>query len=324
MMYDFAISYAGEDKLIAEKILNVIKSYYDDFSVFFAPNEQHQLVGRDGESFFEQLFSKSKEVIVIISENYKKKKWPRYEWDVILERDKENRFIPIRIDDAKLLGLPSSIIAIYYKNNVFEIAEICIKKLLSYEQKQGITRKTEFDKIYENMLNSEGSVDKAYQLVVDNRKRTQLADINLPTGRYSPIYKIIQKKILKKSVIKRLAIDILLPKNLTKDEVTFNIEYCIVTEFNKEKPDALCVHAYCKDNNFIDYNSAPNIARADFAPYGDWGKALDGFTYNLPVDKFRTKIEYFDGYFDSSIKRRTSDSVVKDIFCEMLKKRNKK
>lgn len=322
-MYDFAISYAGNDKIIAEKIINMIKSDYGEFSIFFAPNEQYQLVGRDGESFFEQLFSKSKQVIVLISESYKKKKWPRYEWDVILERNRENRFIPIRIDDAKILGLPSNIIYLKYDNNISEIAEICIKKLLDYEEQQGIVRKTEYDKIYENMLNSEGSVDKAYQLVVDNRKRTQLANINFPTGHYSPIYKIIQKKLLKKSVIKRLSIDILLPKNLTKDEVTFNIEYCIATEFNEEKPDALCIQAYCKDNNFIDFNSVPNIARADFAPYGDWGKALDGFTYNLPVDKFRTKIEYFDGYFDPSVKKRTADSLAEEIVLEMLSKRNK-
>ena len=72
-MYDFAISYAGEDKLVADRIVNGIKSYYDYFSIFYAPNEQHQLVGQDGESYFEQLFLQSKEVIVLISENYKKK-----------------------------------------------------------------------------------------------------------------------------------------------------------------------------------------------------------------------------------------------------------
>lgn len=321
--YDFAISYAGEDKIIAEKIHNSIKSYYDDFSIFFAPNEQHQLVGRDGESFFEQLFSKSKEVIVLISENYKKKKWPRYEWDVILERNKENRFIPIRIDDAKILGLPSNIIILYYNNNVSEIAEICIKKLLLFENQMGISRKTEYEKIYDSIIDSEGAVDKAFQLVVDKRKRTPLADIDYPKGSFTPNYKIMELNWYNKSVIKRLVINIFLAKNLTKDEVTFNIEHCIYTEFNKKKPDALSVHVYCKDKNFVNFNSAPNVARADFAPYGKWGMALEGFSYNLPVEKFRTKIEFFKGYFDKSVKKETSDSMVEEVVLEMIKKRKK-
>ena len=50
--YDFAISYAGEDRLIAEDIYNKIKEKYGDYSVFLAENEKHQFIGKDGESFF--------------------------------------------------------------------------------------------------------------------------------------------------------------------------------------------------------------------------------------------------------------------------------
>jgi len=321
--YDFAISYAGEDKLIAEKIINGIKSYYDDFSIFYAPNEQHQLVGQDGESYFEQLFSKSKEVIVLISENYKKKVWTRYEWDIILQRNEENRFIPIRLDDTIILGLPSNIITLYYKNNISEIAEICIKKLLLFEKQNGINRKSDFDKVYESIVDSEGSLDKAFQLVVDKRKREPLADINYPTASFTPKYSIVEKNWLNFSVIRRLELRILLPKNLSKTEIKFNVEHCISSEFNKEKPDALCVFAFCKDKNFDGFDSVFNVARADFAPYGKWEKAEEGFSYNLPVEKFRTKIEYFNGYFDPKVNKRTSDSIAKDIVLEMLNKRKK-
>ena len=132
--YDFAISYAGEDRLIAEDIYNKIKEEYGDYSVFLAENEKHQFVGKDGESFFEDLFSKSKQVIVIISKYYKQKKWPRFEWDVILERSAENRFIPIKLDDTKIIGLPSNIIYVPYENNSVKIAKIAIYKLLQYEK----------------------------------------------------------------------------------------------------------------------------------------------------------------------------------------------
>ena len=54
---------------------------------------------------------------------------------IILERNKENRFIPIKLDDVKILGMPSNII---YETitgaNYDEIADLCIKKLLLFEK----------------------------------------------------------------------------------------------------------------------------------------------------------------------------------------------
>ena len=146
--YDFAISYAGEDRLIAEDIYNKIKEEYGDYSVFLAENEKHQFAGKDGESFFEDLFSKSKQVIVIISKYYKQKKWPRFEWDVILERSAENRFIPIKLDDTKIIGLPSNIIYVPYEKAYGEGFEDMlrrkpntnkIRKTLNWEPKISLT-----------------------------------------------------------------------------------------------------------------------------------------------------------------------------------------
>lgn len=295
--YDFAISYAGEDRLIAEDIHNKIKEKYGDYLVFLAENEKHQFIGKDGESFFEDLFSKSKQVIVIISKYYKQKKWTRFEWDIILERSAENMFIPIKLDNTKIIGLPSNIIYVPYENNSAEIAKIAIYKLLQYEKKQGILRKTDFEKTYDSIKNSEGALDKAFQLVVDERKRTPLTNIDYPRGHYEPKYKIVRNKWLNISVIRRLQLKIQFPNGLSKDEVRFNIKHCGAKEFNKEKPDALAIFAYCKDENFDGFDCMYNVAKADFAPYGKWEKAEEGFTYNLPIEKFSWKIEFFKGYF---------------------------
>lgn len=296
--YDFAISYAGEDRLIAEDIYNKIKEEYGDYSVFLAENEKYQFIGKNGESFFEDLFSKSKQVIVIISKYYKQKKWPRFEWDVILERSAENRFIPIKLDDTKIIGLPSNIIYVPYENNSVEIAKIAIYKLLQYEKKQGISRKTDFEKTYNSIKNSKGALDKAYQLVKDKRKRTPLANIDFPKSHYKPKYKIVGNKWLNFSVIRRLQLKIQFPNGLSKDEVRFNIKYCGASEFNKEKPDALAIFAYCKDENFNGFDCMYNVVKADFAPYGKWEKAEEGFAYNLPVEKFNWKIKFFESYFN--------------------------
>ena len=295
--YDFAISYAGENRSIAEDICNKIKEKYGDYSVFLAENEKHQFIGKDGERFFEKIFSKSKQVIVIISKYYRQKKWTRFEWDVILERSAENMFIPIKLDDTKIIGLPSNIVYIPYKNNSTEIAKIAVYKLLQYEKKQGILRKTDFEKTYDSIKNSEGALDKASQLVADKRKRTPLANIDYPKSHYKPKYKIVGNRWLNFSVIRRLQLKIQFPNGLSKDEVRFNIKHCGAKEFNKEKPDALAIFAYCKDENFNGFDCMYNVAKADFAPYGKWEKAEEGFTYNLPIEKFSWKIEFFKGYF---------------------------
>lgn len=227
----------------------------------------------------------------------KKKRWTRFELDIILERNEENRFIPIKLDDSKILGLPSSIIYLPFKNNYEEIVEICIKKLLLYEKDKDIKRESEFSKILKSLRDSKGEVDKAYQLVVDKKERTPLADIIVPICK-NKVYKIIEVNPLHFSVLKRYEIRIELPADLTKDTIRQNIFHCMAIHFNKLKPDALCLFAYCKNDSFYGFINRFNVAKADFAPYGKWEKAEDGYAYNLPVSKFEYKIDFVESYFN--------------------------
>lgn len=73
LKYDFAISYAGEDTEIANGIFQSLSEKYDEFKIFFAKRDRNKLIGEDGEKFFENLFNSAKQVIVILSESYKKK-----------------------------------------------------------------------------------------------------------------------------------------------------------------------------------------------------------------------------------------------------------
>ena len=127
--YDFAISYAGEDESIAQGIHDAIKERYENYSIFFAPKDIDKLVGQDGEQFFDNLFIESRQVIVILSESYKSKEWTRYEWDIIRERNEENRCIPIKIDNVRILGFPSNFIYLPFENNFDQISKICISEL---------------------------------------------------------------------------------------------------------------------------------------------------------------------------------------------------
>jgi len=321
--YDFAISYAGEEEYIAEGIFKSIKEQYSKYTIFLASKETTLLIGQNGEAFFESLFLKAKQVIVILSENYKRKEWTRYEWDIIRDRNSENRCIPIKIDNVKILGFASNFIYLPFKNNFYEISKVCIEKLLYYERLTGIDRDTELQAFIKDLGNSKGAVDKAAQLVHDNRQRTPLADIEFPKGSYTPSYKIIGSESLNFSMLHRQSIRIDLEDNLSEDEVIFNIKHVTATLFHKFKLDAMKVFVYCsKAANFLGFEKF-NVARSDFAPYGDWARAEEGYAYNLPVTKFDWMFEFEQSYFDKSQTIETANQMAERLVKEILKNKKK-
>jgi len=288
---DFAISYAVEDKKIANEIAKRLIEL--GFNVFFGENDRHLLSGIDGETFFEQLFTDANEVIVLISKHYKRKGWPRFEWDVIRKRDLSNRFIPIRLDNSPILGLPSSVIYIDFTgNNYDEIIKRCIYKLLMFEKDSGIHRPTEYETILDAITNnSKGALAKAFQLVIDKRTRSPLNDCDVPEGNFTPLYKV---KLIERhdfSVVKRLSAKIVVPSGLSSEELRFNLEHCASTLFNEHKPDALMIFAYYNSDN-LDLDSPFDAGRVTFAPFGLWDKAEDGVAYNIPTEKFEFSITY--------------------------------
>ncbi len=294
---DFALSYAGEDSGIAEEISQRLSEL--GFSIFFAEAQRHLLVGLDGEKLFEELFSKSKQVIVFISKNYKRKEWTRLEWDIIKERELTNRFIPIRIDDTKIMGLPSNIFYIRFSGkNYDEITRACVTRLIQYERDQGIERPNEFEQMLSAIQNeSKGALAKAFQLVNDQRKRDPLGDCALPNEDYEPCYEIINTELLNFSVVKRRAVKILVPPRLSQDELRFNLQHCAALQFNAFKPDAISVLAYSKNPDGVNVNGAFTAGKVDFAPFGQWGKAQDGVAYNIPVKEYDYSVKFAPDYF---------------------------
>jgi hypothetical protein len=288
---DFAISYAGEQEDIAREINTRFREH--GFTVFFAPQSIAALIGEDGESVFRHMFSQAKEVVVLLSQHYTQKEWTRYEWDIIRKRNNINRFIPIRIDDSEILGLPSNIICIPFKDGNFEeIVCYCEKKLLLYEKTQGFHRQTEYERILAAIISEDkGDLSKAYQLVNDRRTRPPLDDCVIPKGQVR--YKLAKpEKWYPYGVIKRLEVKIILPKKTTTEQIRFNLMHCASYFFNVYKPDAIMVYAYFDKGAKTDVNSDYYTAgRAIFAPYGKWEEAEAGFVYHLPTSEFEFSID---------------------------------
>lgn len=296
---DFAISYAGEDAEVAHQITRRLREL--GFSVFFAAENSNLLVGVEGERFFERLFTEARQVIVLVSEHYKGKEWPRFEWDIIRERDYGKRFIPIRLDDTKILGLPSNILHLRFTgDNYQQIVDTCVQELLLFERNTGLHRPSEYEEILNAIRNdNRGALARAYQLVKDGRKRDPLDDCEVPTGDFGLSYEVAKVEWSNYSVVRRLVVRILVPPGLSRDELRFNLQHCAASEFNAHKPDGVSVLAYSKDPNGYDTNGAYTAGYADFAPFGKWEKAEEGVAYNIPTEEFDYSIDFASTYFSA-------------------------
>ncbi len=129
---DFAISFAGEDRSIARRIANALKNagvkiFYDEFF-------ESDLVGKKLSTYFQEKYGPQiRYLIVLISKYYGLKDWTNLELKIAREEAKvrEDEFIiPIRLDDAIILGIHDDIGFIdYNKKGLDGTVKILLEKL---------------------------------------------------------------------------------------------------------------------------------------------------------------------------------------------------
>lgn len=110
--YDVALSFAGEDRDLAEKIATVLKTH--GVRVFYDSFEQANLWGKDLFVHLHEVYSKkSRFCMMIISSAYLDKMWTVHERKAAQSRalkERDNEYVlPIRIDNTELPGLPDTI-----------------------------------------------------------------------------------------------------------------------------------------------------------------------------------------------------------------------
>lgn len=92
--YDFALSFAWESRSIAEKIFNNLSE--KELSVFYDRNEQYRMVWENIEEYLWPIYRSEAEcIIVIISPEYNKKIWTKFESNEFKGRFWTNSVIPI-------------------------------------------------------------------------------------------------------------------------------------------------------------------------------------------------------------------------------------
>lgn len=97
--YDFALSFAGENRNLAQAIYNELAAR--EIGVFYDKNEQHRILANDVEDYLAPIYrSESRFVVPMLSNDYPKKIWTKFETEQFKQRFGEKSVVPIWFSDA--------------------------------------------------------------------------------------------------------------------------------------------------------------------------------------------------------------------------------
>ena len=141
-IFDFAISYAGEEYGIAKDLYKLLLE--KEAKVFFSENEKDYLLGKSLASELPYIFGpQTKFVVPIISKHYILKHWTKYEFNIAKKEEKKRGFefiLPIRLDDVNLKGLKEDVVYIdLRKEGLLSIVDIIMRKLRSLYPVEEVT-----------------------------------------------------------------------------------------------------------------------------------------------------------------------------------------
>lgn len=111
--YDFAISFAGENRDLAREITQQLGIL--DAHVFFDEHFEANFLGRAWSAQFERIFGRdSRLVVCLLDKHYREKIWPTFERECFLPRVPDGDVIPIFLDDTTFVGIPKDLIGISF------------------------------------------------------------------------------------------------------------------------------------------------------------------------------------------------------------------
>lgn len=139
--YDVVISFAGEDREVAESIASNLVT--KGINVFYDEYEQANLWGKDLYVHLTKIYrDKSKFCLMILSENYAKKQWTNHERKAAQARAfQENReyILPLRLDDSEIEGILGTTGYINFRQVSLErVIDLISEKVIQYNRENGI------------------------------------------------------------------------------------------------------------------------------------------------------------------------------------------
>jgi hypothetical protein len=140
-MYDIAISFAGEDRQVAERLasLLVIKG----LNVFYDEYEQANLWGKDLYAHLSKVYKdEAKYCLMLVSEHYARKQWTNHERRAAQARafkESSEYILPLRLDDAQVDGILDTVGFLDHRKVAEErIVKSVLHKVHQYNKANGI------------------------------------------------------------------------------------------------------------------------------------------------------------------------------------------
>ncbi len=99
--YDFALSFAGSDRDIAEALFRALEER--ELEVFYDRNEQHRILAEDVEEYLAPIYASDAQLVVcVLGPDYPRRVWTKFESAQFKQRFKSGEVIPIVLSTAPL------------------------------------------------------------------------------------------------------------------------------------------------------------------------------------------------------------------------------
>ena len=99
--YDFALSFAGSDRDIAEALFKELQE--NEFEVFYDKNEQHRILAEDVEDYLRPIYNSDAQLVIcILGPDYPRRIWTKFESEQFKQRFKTGEVIPIVLSNVDL------------------------------------------------------------------------------------------------------------------------------------------------------------------------------------------------------------------------------
>lgn len=134
--FDAAISFAGEDREIAEKLANALKG--KGMRVFHDEFYKSNLWGKKLTKHFQEVYGpKPRFVIVLISKYYPAKDWTDFEFSIARREAKERKsefILPVKLDNTKISGIHEDVMYLdFNREGIDGIVKCFLDKLSRYK-----------------------------------------------------------------------------------------------------------------------------------------------------------------------------------------------
>jgi hypothetical protein len=93
-VYDFALSFAGADRPVAERLFELLTE--DEFSVFYDRNERYRILAENVEEYLAPIYrSEADFVIALLGPDYPQRIWAKFESEQFKNRFKSGSVVPV-------------------------------------------------------------------------------------------------------------------------------------------------------------------------------------------------------------------------------------